>query len=205
MKVKSSSFRNKETDTMEDVYSAAVMLIGHTSEDWTTLRSARDVTSQWSGEMAKVFYDILYSSEATAAVLANQDRAVREQSLRDWYENLVSGEPGEKFWHHQWLVGLLHIRAGVKNTYVLAMVNQVEAVFLSKCLASFEPQRAIELYLAFKRIVDAVGILIAEGYHHGIISGLSAVGLNPGLITRMRDIAVKKMVEETRRQLASAS
>jgi hypothetical protein len=157
------------------------------------LQQHRSLTEGWVDEIVKVFYDALYGYEPTAKVFAGQDRAAREKTLRDWYLEVVSGELSEKFWQHQWFIGIVHIKRRVPNRFMLAMVSKVQQLFLQKSLQTLSPEEAIALFSAFKRLGDAVAGVIAESYLENYFSALeNTVGFKRTLVQRMMEVEIDK-------------
>lgn len=169
-----------------------------TDQDWQVLKEVAATTKSWGPTIAKRFYDQLYTFEPTAEILQSHERETREKSLLDWYESLVSGEPGESFWRDAWIVGLIHIRAGVPNFYMLGMVTSVKDAFAAQCRETFEPETALRVSTSFAKIMDTVGAIIAEGYTSGIVSGMERVGLSAPLMDRMRGVIVTRAIDSLR-------
>ncbi len=169
-----------------------------TEQDWQVLKEVVATTKDWGPAIAKRFYDQLYTYEPTAEILQAHERETREKSLLDWYEKLVSGEPGDSFWLDAWIVGLIHIRAGVPNFYMLGMVTSVKDAFAAKCRETFEPDLALRVSTSFSRIMDTVGAIIAEGYTSGIVGGMERVGLSAPLMDRMRGVIVTRAINSLR-------
>lgn len=158
-------------------------------------------TTQWGASISKTFYDVLYSDPNAAQVLGDGNRHKREVTLQAWYEALVSGKPGPKFWQHTWLVGWVHIAANVQNTYMMSNGAKVEEVFLGACLKSFDKDKALQVYTAFKRVFDTVMTVIAESYVQGIISGMESLGLNQKLVERLRKTFIARGIDDMRAAL----
>jgi hypothetical protein len=185
------------------IVAIAARINGLTPKDWQTLGAAEATLKPWGAAVAKTFYDVLYADPDAARVLGEGNRATRERVLREWYERLVSGDPGPRFWEHTWMVGWVHILANVKNVYMMSIGLRVEGLFLAGCLEHFERERALEVYSAFRRVFGTVTAIIAESYVSGLVAGMEFLGINPKLVERMRNTFIARGIDEMRRGLTS--
>jgi hypothetical protein len=178
-------------------------LIGHGEGDGVLLAETAAVTAGWVDELIQVFYDTLFAYPPTHEILGDEQRAQREQTLRDWYLSVVCGRTNENFWRRQWVVGLVHILRRVGNPYMLSMMSQAQQWFLGRCLAEWGPDKGQQVFLAFKRTTDVIAGLIAEAYFRNYVVAMERVaGFKLTLISRMMDMEVRKMLEEARQQAA---
>jgi len=186
---------------VETVVAIASRINGLSPKDWQTLGSVQDTIKPWGAAVSKAFYEVLYADPDAAVLLGEGNRHKREQVLKDWYERLVSGNPGPRFWDHTRMVGWIHILVGVKNVYMMSIGLRVEEIFLAACLKHFERDRALEIYTAFRRVFGTVTTVIAESYVNGVISGMESLGINPKLVERMRKTFIAKGIDEMRKNL----
>ncbi len=183
---------------MRETLADMQVLTGISEEDYALLRKHSELMQTWTEDLIKAFYDLLFSYERTSAVFPRgpEERPEREQTLRRWYTGLTTGRIDEKFWWHQWYVGLVHIKVKVSNTFMLGMTSRVQQLVLEKCFASLECEEALELYGAFKRTTDVVAALIAEGYFTNYVESLERVlGFNRGLIDRMMELEIERRMQ----------
>lgn len=189
---------------MEKVLKDLVALTGLGNKDFQALQGAAPQTKQWVEEFVTIFYDTLYGYESTSPVFQADERAAREKTLRDWYLEVAGGDLTRRdFWQHQWFVGLVHIPRKVTNPFMFGMMSKVQQHFLQKCMASFEQEQAMAVFIAFKRVTDVIAGLIAEGYFSNYITAMEQVaGLRPALVERMMGIEVGKMIAEARSKMS---
>lgn len=174
-------------------------LMDYREEDWSILQEEAEKISHWSPELVKVFYDTLYGYDKTRAVFHEGERPKVEKTLSEWLLSLAAGTKEMDFWEHQWVIALLHIKREVRNIYVLGMMNRLQQILLEKCMETYDDrQRGMQVYLALLRISGVISALIAECYtqlQEDITEeGLSMAGLNPGLIRRIRENQINKML-----------
>lgn len=176
-----------------------ISLTGFSEADAAVLASYAQLTSQWTEDVVKAFYDTVYGYEPTAKILQGEDRAAREQTLRAWYLEVTQGKLDSSWWNKQWLVGLVHIKRKVSNAFMLGMMSRVQQLFLERCLGELPAEQAKALYAAFKRATDVVAGLVAEGYFENYFIALErTVGFKRQLIQRMLDVEVNKMLQEAK-------
>lgn len=186
--------------TVEELFNTLSPLINYQDNDWDVLAGEADQIAEWIPELVDVFYDTLYAHDQTKSVFQEGERPKVEQTLKDWVASLVQGKQQQAFWDHQWIVALYHVRRGVRNLYMLAMMNRVQQTFLAKCIETYDKEKAYQVFSAFLRISGAVATLIAECY--GVLlesstkEGLQKIGLNPALLQRIKDTQINKMIEE---------
>ncbi len=175
-------------------------LTDYKEEDWDLLQSEAEQIRSWIPDLVDNFYATLYGMEATKSVFKEGERPKLEKTLEDWVFTLTSGRLGEDFWNHQWFIGLIHVQRGVKNIYMLGIMTRVQKIIFAKCMETYERDRALEIYNAFLGVSGAIAALIAECYdmvmEQSVIEGMTRVGLNPGLIERIKKMQIKKMIEE---------
>ncbi|NPA06262.1 MAG: hypothetical protein GXO54_02535 [Chloroflexi bacterium] len=182
------------------------VLTGLREEDLQLLRETAPVTSEWADDIAKAFYDVLFSYEPTAKVFRPDERPMREKTLRAWYLDVVHARVSAQFWRTQWYVGLVHIARHVPNTYMLGMMSRVQQLFLYRCLRAFDVEKAERVFIAFKRLTDVIAGLIAEGYFQNYIQAMERVaGIRPSLVERMMEMEIKRMLDEIKAQISATS
>lgn len=177
-------------------------LIQYSEEDWQVLKSEADTIVQWGPEMVNVFYETLYAHGSTKAVFREGERPHLEKTLADWFLGVVNRTDSTGVWDHQFYIGLLHVKRGVKNLYLLGMMNRLQQVFLKNSFAAFPPEKAERLYLAFHRIGGTIAALIAESYgevvEQSLLEALKKVGLNQALVANIRTKQVDAMLAEAK-------
>lgn len=186
----------------QDFYAISSKLVDHTSEDWATLHSEAEVLSGWAGDFVRIFQDTLNSIDETKKVFHEGEQQRLEKIIQDWFKSLNGGDAGEKFWDHQWFIGLLHVQRKVRNLYMVTMMGRIQLEFHRKVTAQYDAEKASELYEAFHRITTIVAAIIAESFDTvveiSISEGLAKVGMNKGLLDRIQGMQIKKMLEEAR-------
>jgi len=134
-------------------------------KDRQVLQEASEHTQQWADDFVHMVYETLSSYQPTKEVFREGEQQKHKGIMRTWYLQAVSGDFDDQFWNHQWKVGLRHVERGILNAYMLGLMDRVQQLFLDKCISTFETEKGIELFKAFKRVTDIAAGLIAEGYH----------------------------------------
>lgn len=176
-----------------------IALTGYSDTDAELLAEHYSTTSEWIGDLSRVFYDVLYAHEKSKEILGTE-RSDREATLKRWYLGVASGKVDEAFWRQQWVIGLVHILQRVDNASMMAMMSKAQLVFLEKCVANYPADTALVLFGAFKRTTDVIAGLIAEGFFINFVAALeNTAGFKLSLISRMMDIEVRKLLLEARK------
>ncbi|MDZ7269325.1 MAG: protoglobin domain-containing protein [candidate division KSB1 bacterium] len=186
---------------MKETLQQAVTLTGFSEQDMQILKKSASKTQKWADFIVKEFYDTLFAYGPTAGVFKEGERPDRETTLRNWYLEVTSGNIDDKFWRHQWFVGLIHIKRRVSNNFMLGMTSRVQQLFLTKCMEDFTPKEAIIVFGAFKRVTDVVATLIADGYFINYVESLENVlGFKRALVEVLLDMEIDKRIAESRPQ-----
>lgn len=171
--------------------------------DAAALADHRDLLLGMEDDLVKGFYDTLYDHGATAAVFGEGERADRERTLRHWWQRTVEGPLDEHYWAWMALVGIVHIRRGVRNPMMLSMVEYVEdsVEHLAADAGLPEPERAL-LRRAFRHVGATVSAVISESYTQSYVGALQNLGgLSPRLLANMLDIEVQALEDAGRASL----
>lgn len=173
-------------------------IAGHTADDWETLRRTRATTVPWAPEIGQRYVELLYGTPETQPLVSHRERAERAQGFAAWYERIVSGAPGSAFWSEAYLVGFMHASAAVDNGQVAVVATQLENLFLERVLAALGTDEGLRVFQAYKRILDvAIGVM-TDAAEHAVMVGVMQLGMNEKLVSRMRKVAIKKMIDTGR-------
>ncbi len=171
-------------------------LTGLSSNDLEILKKYKDIALQWTDDLVKSFYDILFSYEPTASIFREGEREERENTLKDWYRRLFE-EINSDFWIWQWYVGIVHIKRKVYNRYMLGMLSRIQQMFLDKAVQNLPIEEALELYRAFKKATDVIAGVIAEGYHLTYVESLQTVaGVDKQFVGKIMKLHLDKAMKE---------
>lgn len=185
---------------MEQILNDLIKLTGYTNADAQLLQETSAQTLPWGPAVSTIFYDIVFGYQPTESVFREGERPAREKSLIYWYKFVVQGQIDANFWRWQWYVGLIHIPRGISNAFMLGMMSRVQQLFLAQCMQTFEQEKALAVFNAFKRVTDVIAGLIAEGYFESYLEAVeSATGQSRKLIDRQVGFAVEEMVAEAQK------
>ena len=173
------------------------VLTGLQAADFDLLKEAAPQATQWSGEVAKIFYDTLFAHNRTAAVFHAGERPEREKTLESWYLSLFDVDDEHEFFQRQARIGLAHIRRHVNNEFMIGIAARVRGFFQTQAVQTFGHDRGIEISQAFDRVLNAVVGLTAEGYD--VLSRaalMESTGAGPMLIDRLIQESVDDFEQE---------
>jgi hypothetical protein len=170
----------------EQAFTDLKTLTEFSDQDCQLLRDSTAVTLKWGDQLVREFYDKLMAYHPTATVFKEGELSAREQTLRDWYIGVVSGNLTDAFWQQQWLAGLQHIRRGVGSQHVMGIMNFVQQFFMKHCLEEFEASQAIAISDAFTRVTSVISGIIVESYRFQYLKAVEAtLGVEVELIDRL--------------------
>ncbi len=155
-------------------------------------------------DFVRGFYDSLFAHPPTRAVFSDDERAMREESLRDWWRRTVRGPVDDDYFAWMAMVGLVHVVRGVANPMMLAMCEYA-AEFAKTAVdrADLPRDEADALLGAFRRFTTSVGAVITYGYDQAVADALyNIAGMRRGLLERLRDQEVIEALGQARGVLA---
>ena len=173
-------------------------LFNNNKNDWDILKEVFDKTGKWAPLIEQVCFDTLLNNEQTAKDYCENERPEPKKIFTGWYHKLVRGEYSEDFWKRNWILSLFYIQSSVDHKHIINMMNRIQELFLNKCLETFDNEKAMTVYGAFHRITGAFTALVVESYTHVMIRGLIRLGMNEPLIERVKQLEIKKMIDEVR-------
>ena len=158
-------------------------LTGLSQADFDLLSEVAPQATQWADELVQIFYDTLFAHSRTTAVFHTGEREEREDTLIKWYLSLFEVTDTYAFLGNQARIGLAHVRRDVHNQFMISVANKIRMCFFKKAVATYGPERGLEVAYAFGRVLDAVIGLTAEGYELLTRRALSnSTGVKPFLL-----------------------
>jgi hypothetical protein len=183
----------------EQVLKDLIRLTGYSDKDAETLKEFSGRTTPWADEFVKEFYDTLFAYDRTAKIFGDGERQEREKTLKDWLAIAFRGDISEAFLKNLWIIGLLHIKRGVPNSFMLGIMSVIEQLFFKKCFEEFDKDEAARIYGAFKRLMDVVSGVVAESYYFSYVDALYNIGgIKREVVDRMISLEMDKMIEAER-------
>ncbi len=183
---------------VKDVVAQASAHSGLGNDDWKLLAEVKDKTIGWSKELGAVYFEALYSDDEAAEAMKKIDSSDQKQAFSIWFERLASGSPGETFWAETCLTGFAHASANIDNRHVITAYGRVNEKLMRLVMGAFEPERAMQVYGSFCRVLDVAVAVLVDSYVHALMTGMSQIGLNEKLQQRMRVVAIRKMIDAGR-------
>ena len=170
-----------------------------TEDDAKAISQHRDFLLGLEDDLVKTFYDSLYAHGPTAAIFEDGERPAREETLRNWWRRTVEGPLDKDYFRWMTLVGVVHIRRGVKNPMMVSMTSVVAEFVREKASESLTPADVDSLVKALSHLGSTVVSLISESYTSSYIDALQDLaGLKPELTERMLTLEVKRREAEGR-------
>lgn len=173
------------------------------AQDVTAIAEHVDFLVGLTDVLVADFYDTLMAHPPTADVFEPGERPKREDTLRDWWHRTVTGPLDDRYWAWMGLVGVVHIRRGVRNPMMLSMMALVEDVVHREATAAgMAPEEVERLRVAFGHVTLTASAVIAESYTQSYVGALQALGgLNPRLLANMLAIEIRAIEDAGRASL----
>lgn len=176
------------------------------AEDGHLIVQHRNLLLDLEDELIQGFYATIFAHEPMREIFQPEERQAREEMLRQWWQRTVSGPFDEHYWAWQTLVGLVHVKRGVKNAMMIAMWGWVINWLCQRIGTAMDEQEAERLRGSFKRLAATVQALTAESYLEHYISALQrATGFKPALLDRLAFTEIDQMLAEARKAWAEDS
>jgi len=183
---------------VQEIVESARLRSGLHDDDWQLLAAVKTTTIGWSQDLGAIHQQALLGDSASAEAMHIVDASDQKQAFAVWFERLASGAPGTTFWAETVLTGFVYASASIDNGAVIAAYGRVNDELLARSMAAFEPQEALKIYGAFRKILDVALAVIVDSYMHALMTGMGQLGLSDRLQKRMRVVAIRKMIDAGR-------
>jgi hypothetical protein len=157
-------------------------------------------------DLVRGFYDTIQSHPPMAAILAGAERSAREMTLRRWWQRTLAGPFDDKYWAWQSLIGMVHIKVGVKNPMMMGMWGWIVAWLQQQMRAGAlgNVEQGLAVLDSFGRLVMTAQALTAESYLSNYLETLiRTTGFKPALLERMAANEISRMIAEARSELGA--
>lgn len=158
-------------------------------------------------EIVKGFYDEIEENPHMSNLInANGSRADREKTLRRFWQRTFNGNHDAAFWAWQSLVGIVHIKVGVKNPMMMGMWQWIVSWLRGHLTVEIvgDEQTLKQVMASVERLALTAQVITAESY---LLNYLETVvrltGFKPALLQRMFDMEINTVLAEARTQLGS--
>jgi hypothetical protein len=155
-------------------------------------------------ELVKGFYDEIEANPNINALLGEGSRAQRETTLRRWWQRTLAGPIDEKYWAWQALVGVVHIKVGVKNPMMMGMWRWILARLRERVTADVvgSADVAAQLMDCVERLALTTQAITAESFLMNYLETvIRLTGFKPALLERMFKTEINLVLAEAREQL----
>ncbi len=187
---------NVTNEILEQIPSA----VRFNDENAQVLIRNKDILLSLEDGLVEGFYNSLFSYDITRAVFTDDERAAREQTLREWFRRTLNGPFDDTYWEWQTFVGLIHIKRKVNNAMVSGMWGWVLQYLTENTLKHFETDEACAILKSLNALQAAVMALISESYLRNMFVAVdNAAGINEALLMRLVNIEIDGMLDDARK------
>ncbi len=177
-------------------------LVGLNEDDYSILKKHSDKTGMWADEFAKKFIAAISTYEPTGEIFYREGVRLPDigvDVVKKWYIDVTSGNVDRDFWRRQYLIGLVHLKHGVENSFRLGMMSVVQQLFLLECLKELDKNEAVKLYLSFKKVTDVISGITAEGYFPNLVVAIQrTTGIKKQVMDKMVNLEIDTLISEAR-------
>jgi len=177
------------------------------ARDAEILTRHRELLLSIEDDLVKGFYDTIQGNAHMAPIISNGGaRSDRETTLRRWWQRTLAGPFDDQYWGWQSLVGVVHIKVGVKNPMMMGMWTWVLEWLPTQATAEAVGSEvaARELLGAVGRLALATQAIIAESYLDNYLETVIRItGFKPALLERMFNNEINTVLAEARAQLGT--
>jgi hypothetical protein len=155
-------------------------------------------------ELVKGFYDEIETNPNINVLLGEGARSQREATLRRWWQRTLAGPIDDQYWAWQALVGVVHIKVGVKNPMMMGMWRWILARLRERVTADIVGSDATAKALmdCVERLALTTQAITAESFLMNYLETvIRLTGFKPALLDRMFKTEIKLVLAEAREQL----
>jgi hypothetical protein len=176
-----------------------------TAADSELLARYKDQLLGLEDAVVKGFYDTVEANPHMLTLIGGSEgRAEREKTLRRFWQRTFKGPHDDQFWAWQALVGIVHIKVGVKNPMMMGMWQWITSALREQLGA--EQVGGADALREILRSADRLALtgmaLTAESYLMNYLETVVRLtGFKPALLQRMFDMEIDSVLKDARKQL----
>ena len=152
------------------------------------------------------FYDTVYGDDNLKDHLTPEERKMREQTMRQWYQITTAGNFDQHYWDWQVFVGIVHVKHSIPNAAMLGMWGWMMSFFQRNLLNDLEIEEAIQVLAVLQKLQAVVSSLTVESF---IMTRREAIrlasGLNENILCRLVSVEIDKLLTEGRKDLMNST
>jgi hypothetical protein len=175
--------------------------------DSELLARYKDTLLALEDEVVQGFYDVIVANPHLVSLIGGKEaRGEREKTLRHFWQRTFNGPHDERFWAWQALVGVVHIKVGVRNPMMLGMWQWLVSALRDHLTVELvgDASTLRELLRSVDRLALTAQALTAESYLMNYLETVVRLtGFKPALLQRMFDMEIDSVLKEARRQLGT--
>jgi hypothetical protein len=175
------------------------------AQDEAVIIRHRSLLITYEDALIDGFFATAYDNSTLIDQLSDDDRKIREQTLRQWYRLTITGTFDEHYWNWQVLEGIEHVQGDIPNAIMLTMRGWVMSFFQKHLIYDLEQEQAIEILEVLQKVQSVASSLTVASF---VMTRKEAIrlasGLNDAILSRLISIEIKKLLQEGKMQLTMA-
>ncbi len=186
---------------MKQILSVAHTLSGLHADDFEALRAVAAEAQAWAEELEAQIRDLLRSHEATAAYADTY----LEGKPAEWFRSLFEIHDEQVFLHRQMNIAVEHVRAGVPNEVVLALVPRWVEWMTEKAAATLGYEKAQEIAIIMTRVLNLAAVVMVATYDMVVRrTFIRETGFSEALLKRLQTRTLQEIADEMKDEQADA-
>lgn len=175
------------------ILSVAHELSGLQAGDFEALRAVAEQVQGWAEKLESEIKALLERHETTKS----HAQTYLGGKIAEWFRSLFEVHNVEQFLHKQMRIAAEHVRAGVPNEVVLALVPRWVEFFLDEAEPALGYETARRLALILIRVLNLTAIVMVATYDMLIRRTiLRETGFSEALLKRLQTQRLEEIVEE---------
>lgn len=149
--------------------------VGFDADDRARLRELHPRIASRFGAIASRFYEAVFATPATAAVLSSPAQVERLRvSLIDWMSTGLLGPHDEPFYDKRTRIGRHHVAVGLGSQYMFSAMNVLRLAYQDSVAELYPPGEALAVMRSVHKLLDCELAIMVQHYELDIEDKLIA-------------------------------
>ena len=193
------------SETTAEIFKSIPEAIIPNAQDAELIYKYKKLLASYENALVTGFYDTVYGDDSLKDHLTPQERKMREQTLRQWYQITIAGNFDQHYWDWQVFVGIVHVKHDIPNAAMLSMWGWMMSFFQRNLLNDLPIDEAIKVLAVLQKLQAVVSSLTVESF---IMTRKEAIhlasGLNDNILGRLVGVEIDKLLTQGRNDLMSS-
>ncbi|MCK5813263.1 MAG: Globin domain-containing protein [Cocleimonas sp.] len=193
------------SETTAEIFKSIPEAIVPNAQDAALIYKHKKLFISYENALITGFYDTVYGDDNLKDRLTPEQRKMREQTMRQWYQITTNGNFDQHYWNWQVFVGIVHVKHDIPNAAMLGMWGWMMSFFQRNLLKDLDIEEAIEILAILQKLQAVVSSLTVESF---IMTRKEAIrlasGLNDNILGRLVGVEIDKLLTQGRTELMNS-